>query len=153
MHRALADTEAPTAATSPVMPMGFGGDESVEHEAWLGDKFLSCAVAKVLVARGVKGKDNLTRRHSALVSNANLAKRLDDVLPEHMRRLLPPPGLRARQHHDCGTMVEACVKHVCDTGGDAALTQLAEYLYTAGCADAALLLGGTVCEEEAPYAR
>ena len=92
------------------MPMGFGGNESVEHEAWLGDKYLGCAVAKVLVARGVKGKDNLTRRHSALVSNANLAKRWDDVHPEHMRRLLPPPGLRARQHHDCGTMVEACVK-------------------------------------------
>ena len=37
---------------------------------------------------------------------------------------------------------------VCDTGGDAALTQLAEYLYTAECADAALLLGGTTCDGE-----
>ena len=60
-HRALVGTKASTAAESPVMPMGFGGNESVEHEAWLGDKYLGCAVAKVLVARGAKGKDNLTR--------------------------------------------------------------------------------------------
>ena len=113
-----------------MMPMGFGGNESVDNAAWLGDKLLGCAVARVLVEKGVKGKDDLTRRQSALISNANLAKRLDDVLPEHMQRLLPPPGLRARQPHDCGTVVEACVEHVCDAGHDAALVQLAEFTST-----------------------
>ena len=45
-------------------------------------------MARVLVEKGVKGKDELTRRQSALISNANLAKRLDDVLPEHSVRAL-----------------------------------------------------------------
>ena len=64
------------------------------EKKWLGDKFLSCAVAKVLVAKGVKGKDNLTRRHSALVSNANLAKQLDDVLPDTRAHSETTPAAR-----------------------------------------------------------
>ena len=55
-----------------MMPMGFGGSESVDDAAWLGDKLLVLAMAKVLVENGVKGKDDLTRRQSALISNANL---------------------------------------------------------------------------------
>ena len=107
-HRALEGAFASSPAESPVMPMRFGGNESVDNAAWLGDKYLGCAVAKVPEAMGVKGKDNLTWRHSALVCNANLAKRMDGVLPEHIRKLLPSPGFCARPSLMtalCGTVV------------------------------------------------
>ena len=73
--RALDGALAPDAGTSPVMPMGFGGSVSVDDAAWLGDKALGIAVAEVLMANGIRGRDDLTRRHSMLVSNANLARR------------------------------------------------------------------------------
>ena len=141
-HHALADAESLTAEGSSVMPMGFGGRARVDDAAWYGDKLLHRAVAEVLLKNGVQGRDNLTRRHSALTSNANLASRLDCLLPEHMQRLLPSPGTCARQPHDCGTVVEACVAFVYKAGHRSALVQLAEYLYAADCADAALLFGG-----------
>ena len=71
---ALEGARAPHAGASPVMPMGFGGSANVDDAAWLGDKFLGIAVAEVLVANGVRGRDDLTRRLSTLVSNANLAR-------------------------------------------------------------------------------
>ena len=130
------------------MPMGFGGSERVDDAAWHGDKLLHSAVAEVLLKNGVKGRDNLTRRHSALISNANLASRLDCLLPAHMQRLLPSPGTCARQPHDCGTIVEACVAFACRAGHRSALVQLAEYLYASDCADAALLFGGATDDGE-----
>ena len=51
---------APTPGTPPTAIAG----RAITDTKGLGDKFLSCAVAKVLVAKGVKGKDNLTRRHT-----------------------------------------------------------------------------------------
>ena len=66
---ALEGARAPSAGASQVIPLGFGGPASVDDAAWLGDKHLGIAVADVLVAHGVHGKEDLTRRHSALVSN------------------------------------------------------------------------------------
>ena len=61
-----------------------------------------------------------------------------EILPKHLTTLLPPPpqGVRARQIHDCGTVVEACANFVRSAGHSAVLTQLAEYLYFAGEQDA-----------------
>ena len=70
-YHALASAEALTAEDSPVMPMGFGGSERVDDAAWHGDKLLHKAVAEVLLKNGVKGRDNLTRRHRS--SRAALA--------------------------------------------------------------------------------
>ena len=134
--RALDGALAPDAGTSPVMPMGFGGSVSVDDAAWLGDKALGIAVAEVLVANGIRGRDDLTRRHSMLVSNANLARRIMEILPEHLTDLLPSQSARARQVHDCGTVVEACANFARKAGHSAELTRLAEYLYFAGERDA-----------------
>ena len=119
--RALEGARAPDAGTSPVMPMGFGGSVNVDDAAWLGDKFLGIAVAEVLVANGVRGRDDLTHRHSMLVSNANLARRIMEVLPEHLTTLLPSQSACARQVHDCGTVVEACANFVREAGHSAEL--------------------------------
>ena len=134
--RALEGARAPHAGASPVMPMGFGGSANVDDAAWLGDKFLGIAVAEVLVANGVRGRDDLTRRHSTLVSNANLVRRVMEVLPEHLTTLLPSQSVCARQVHDCGTVVEACANFAREAGHSAELTRLAEYLYFAGERDA-----------------
>ena len=136
--RALEGARAPSAGASPVIPLGFGGPGSVDDAAWLGDKHLGIAVADVLVAHGVHGKEDLTRRHSALVSNANMARRMTEILPDHLVALLPPQAACAMQTHDCGTIVEACVHFVLKAGHGAVLTQLAEYLYSAGERDAVL---------------
>ena len=133
---ALEGARAPSAGASPVIPMGFGGPEPVDDAAWLGDKYLGIAVAEVLVAHGVQGREDLTRRHSALVSNANMARRITEILPDHLIALLPSQAACARQTHDCGTVVEACVHFVRKAGHGAVLTQLAEYLYSAGERDA-----------------
>ena len=118
------------------MPMGFGGSANVDDAAWLGDKYLGIAVAEVLVANSVRGRDDLTRRLSTLVSNANMARRIMEILPEHLTVLLPSQTVCARQIHDCGTVVEACVHFVREAGHGAELTRLAEYLYSAGERDA-----------------
>ena len=133
---ALEGARAPHAGASPVIPMGFGGPENVDDAAWLGDKYLGIAVAEVLVANGVRGRDDLTRRLSTLVSNANMARRIMEILPEHLTILLPSQTVCARQVHDCGTVVEACVHFVREAGHGAELTRLAEYLYSAGERDA-----------------
>ena len=135
---ALEGARAPSAAESQVIPLGFGGPASVEDAAWLGDKHLSIAVANVLVAHGVHGKEDLTRRHSAIVSNANMARRMREILPDHLVALLPSQAACALQTHDCGTTVEACVNFVLKAGHGVELTHLAEYLYSAGERDAVL---------------
>ena len=135
---ALEGARAPSAGASPVIPLGFGGPGSVDDAAWLGDKHLGIAVADVLVAHGVHGKEDLTRRHSALVSNANMARRMREILPDHLVALLPSQATCALQTHDCGTTVEACVHFVLKAGHGLVLTQLAEYLYSAGERDAVL---------------
>ena len=58
---ALEGARAPSAGASQVIPLGFGGPGSVDDAAWLGDKHLGIAVADVLVAHGVHGKEDLTR--------------------------------------------------------------------------------------------
>ena len=98
-------------------------------------------MAAVLNSHGVIGKDNLTRRYGALLSNANLMLRMDEILPQHILKLLPPPSTRSLQVHDCGTVVEACAKFVYDAGDSRGLLQLAEYLYAADARDAAPHLG------------
>ena len=67
--------------------------------------------------------------------------RMDEILPQHILKLLPPPSTRSLQVHDCGTVVEACAKFVYDSGDSQALSQLAEYLYAADARDAAPHLG------------
>ena len=57
--------------------------------------------------------------------------RMDDILSQHILKLLPPPSTRSLQVHDCGTVVEACAKFVYDAGDFHALTQLGKYLYAA----------------------
>ena len=75
-HRALEGAFASRPKLSPVIPMGFGGNENIDAAAWHGDEAIGSAVAKVVEAKSVKGKDNLTRRYGALASNADLAKRM-----------------------------------------------------------------------------
>ena len=140
-HRALEGARALSVEESSVMPMGFGGTTDVSGAAFVGDKALGVAVAWVLEANGIQGSAELTLRQSRLVSNANLAKRLEILLPEHMGALLPSPDIRERQIHDCGTMIEACVKFVCDAGNAEALMQLAEFLFAAEEHDAESLTG------------
>ena len=137
----LIGASALTPALSVVMPMGFGGHDRIDNAAWHGDKALGMAMAAVLNSHGVLGKDNLTRRYGALLSNANLMLRMDEILPQHVLKLLPPPGTRSLQVHDCGTVVEACAKFVYDSGDTRGLHQLAEYLYAADARDAAPHLG------------
>ena len=148
--RALEGARAPSAAASQVIPLGFGGPASVDDAAWLGDKHLGIAVADVLVAHGVHGKEDLTRRHSAIVSNANMARRMREILPDHLVALLPSQATCALQTHDCGTTVEACVHFVLKAGHGIELTQLAEYLYSAGERDAVLPPAGDAAAPSRP---
>ena len=67
-----------------------------------------------------------------------------------MSVLLPPPGTRALQIHDCGTMLEACdcVEFVCDAGNGEALMQLAEFLFAVEEEEAESLTGAKARDGE-----
>ena len=119
-----------TLPSERVLPIGFGGTAGVTTSAWHGDKILGAAIAAALRARGTTEASNLTRAYSAAASNANMAANLSSLLPIKFLELLPKDALSI-QEHGCGTMLEACVDAVAETGNDAAIAELAQFLIDA----------------------
>lgn len=110
-----------------VIPIGFGGAAEVGTAAWLGDKILGAAVASELEARCVTGPHHLSELCGAAVSNKNMAAKLAELLPTSLLESIPKEQ-RVIQEHDCGTLLEACVKEVAATGDRGAIAELARFL-------------------------
>ncbi len=123
------------------VPPGFGGQPEVRALAWHGDKILGAAVAAQL-AGGTSEHGDLSLVYSAASSNEHMARHLDELLPPSLLGLVPAEQ-RDNSVHDCGTMVEACVKCVADAGDTAAIDQLAGFLVRHALDDAGEQ-GGTV---------
>ena len=112
-----------------VNPIGFGGVAEASTAAWYGDKILGAFVARELHARRVTEVKLLHDLYVAAVSNETMAAHLDTLLPAS---LLPPEKRRAVQEHDCGTLLEACVKEV-DASDQDAIAELARFLIDRAC--------------------
>ena len=124
-------------AASSVLPLGLGGERDVRVAAWRGDKILAMAIATELEEVTCLQNDrsdtvgSLTARFAAAVSNRNMAENLDILLPPHLLEVVPQKEQRARQDHDCGTLIEACVAEVQSAGGEYAIAELARFLVAA----------------------
>ena len=110
-----------------VLPPGFGGTDAASTAAWHGDRVLGAAIAAEMRARGVEGKQRLADASAAAVSNRNLASKLDDLLPAALLELVPHDQ-RMIQEHACGSLVEACVHEVHQSGDHDAVAEMAAFL-------------------------
>ena len=140
-----------------VLPAGFDGPKGheVTQAAWRGDKLLSAAVAAASLTceatDDISDVGTLTQLHSYATSNEMLSQQLPTLLPMHARQAA---GLiRPLQHHDGGTMVEAAVAAVAESGdGDEALAELARWLVERSAPESRIMnskgrllnIGGTV---------
>ncbi len=124
-HAALRRIRVPP---KELLPLGFGGLERANRDAFHGDKTLSHYVSLAMRDSQKEASiGELTFLMSATVSNAHLA--------QHVRQLCPAvplpeddSALRA-QTHDAGTVVEAAVWRVFEEAGDReAVAELAEFL-------------------------
>ena len=110
-----------------VLPPAFGGEANVKVAAFYGDKILGAAMA--LAQRRTSDPTakvsvgHLTELQSHAASNEFLREHLADIMPLHAGAVESAGSSSA---HGVGTMVEAAVTAVHDSGDHEAITELAE---------------------------